>query len=307
MVNHWIREAESVVIEDDQDFDTAVERGAMALFGEKYGDRVRTVDVPGVSLELCGGCHVSNTGQIGSFVITSERGVASGVRRIEALCGARADEWRDSRDSLLRQAEAEAGVGADRLSSEIAALRGRAKEAEKELQQVRMKMLAGESGGGNGSTDEVSIAGVKVLVQEVPPAAPNELRNLADVLRNRLGSGVVVLGARGDDRVTLIAAVTEDLTDKLHAGQLARAMGDAVGGNGGGRPDFAQAGGKDPGKIDAAFAAARGAVEEAVGRGMRIALPAALTLLGAVFGLPGTDARREGPGHPREGRRTVSW
>ncbi len=261
-VNHWVRGAVPVGIRTES-YDDAVERGAMALFGEKYGDEVRTVEVPGFSLELCGGCHVGNTGEIGSFVITSERGVASGVRRIEALCGELSDQWLRQREDHLRAAEREAGVPAERLQGEIAQLRERAKEAEKELQKVRMQMLSGDSSSGGG--DEESIGGVKVLVQEVPPGPPNELRNLADVLRNRLGTGVVVLGAKGDDRVTLIAAVTEDLTDKVHAGTLARAMGDAVGGSGGGRPDFAQAGGKDPAKLGAAFDAARGAVGEQVG------------------------------------------
>ena len=262
-VNHWVRNAVPVTIRSET-HDAAVERGAMALFGEKYGDEVRTVDVPGFSLELCGGCHVGNTGEIGSFVIVSERGVASGVRRIEALCGELGESWRREREGFLQGAEREAGVPADRLQAEISTLRERAKDAEKELQALRMKVMSGtpddKSGGG-----EETVAGVKVLVQEVPSAPANELRNLADVLRNRLGSGVVILGARADDRVTLIAAVTEDLTAQINAGQLARAMGDAVGGNGGGRKDFAQAGGKDPERLDEAFDAARTAVGEQVG------------------------------------------
>ncbi|MEM6702155.1 MAG: alanine--tRNA ligase [Acidobacteriota bacterium] len=259
-VSHWIREAVPIGIAEES-YDDAVSRGAMALFGEKYGDEVRTVEVPGFSLELCGGCHVGNTGEIGSFVIVSERGVASGVRRIEALCGELGESWQRERERLLRAAEQEAGVDAERLTAEIASLRERSKEAEKELQSLRMKMLSGETGGDNGGSEE-SIGGVKVLVQEVPPAPTNELRNLADVLRNRLGSGVVVLGTSDGERLTLIAAVTEDLTGQVNAGLLAKAMGAAAGGSGGGRKDFAQAGGKDPQLLSAAFEAARGAVSE---------------------------------------------
>ncbi len=258
-VSSWVRQADPVNI-SERSYDDAVAAGAMALFGEKYGDVVRTVDVPGVSLELCGGCHVNNTGQIGSFVITSEKGVASGVRRIEALAGGLADEWQRAQRKLLGDVEAALGVGADRLSEEIRSLRQQLKEKDRELSSLRTKMLSG--GTASESDQPVELSGVKVLFREVPDAPANELRNLADVLRGQLGSGVVVLGAKGGEKISLIAAVTDDLKERVHAGQLARTMGAAVGGKGGGRPDFAQAGGKDPERLPEAFDAAREALRE---------------------------------------------
>ena len=295
-VSHWIREAVPVGIAEES-YDNAVSRGAMALFGEKYGDEVRTVEVPGFSLELCGGCHVGNTGEIGNFVIVSERGVASGVRRIEALCGELGESWQREREHLLRAAEKEAGVDAERLTAEIASLRERTKEAEKELQSLRMKMLSGETGGDNGGSEE-SIGGVKVLVQEVPPAPTNELRNLADVLRNRLGSGVVVLG---DERRRATDADRGGDGRSDGAGerrsQLAKAMGAAAGGSGGGRKDFAQAGGKDPQLLSAAFDAARGAVNEQMWRRVDeddspfVLLPGARVASSLLFGLTGAESR----------------
>ncbi|HVS14673.1 MAG TPA: alanine--tRNA ligase [Thermoanaerobaculia bacterium] len=256
-VGEWVRRAAPVRIEQRPHAE-AVAAGAMALFGEKYGDVVRTVDVPGISLELCGGCHVENTGEIGSFVIVQERGIASGVRRIEALAGAAADRYRREQQRRLQALEEALGVGGDRAPEEVAALKERLRETERELSQARMKLLAG--GNGRAEEGEAEVAGIRMLLKEVPPAPAGELRSLADVLRGRLGSGVVVLGTRESDKVSLIAAVTEDLKGRIHAGQIARSMGDAVGGSGGGRPDFAQAGGKSPEKLGAAFDAAREAV-----------------------------------------------
>ena len=261
-VSEWIRRAVPVEIESSS-FDEAVAKGAMALFGEKYGDVVRTVHVPGYSLELCGGCHVSNSGAIGEFVLLGERGIASGVRRVEALAGTEAEKHRREQSSRLAAVEEELGVGAERASAEIALLKERLKSAERELSKLRMQVLSGESGASK-SSEEVEIAGIKVLTREVPPAPSNELRNLADVLRGRLGSGVVVLGARGDEKVALVAAVTQDLTTRVDAGRLARKLGDAMGGSGGGRSDFAQAGAKDPKRLDDALDVVPAAIEELV-------------------------------------------
>jgi alanyl-tRNA synthetase len=247
----------------------------MALFGEKYGDVVRTVEVEGFaggglelpkSLELCGGCHVRNTGEIGAFVIVGERGVASGVRRIEALAGSEADNHRRRQEELLAGVERALGAPAERAEAEIRTLREKLREKERELTAARMKLLSG----GGGPTEESGtedVGGIRFLTREVPAASMGELRNLADVLRGRLGSGVVVIGAREGDKVSLIAAVSDDLTGRIHAGQLARSMGDAVGGSGGGRPDFAQAGGRDPSRLPAAFEAARQAVSDQLGAG----------------------------------------
>ena len=258
-VNEWVRAAEDVNI-SERSYQEAVDAGAMALFGEKYGDVVRTVDVPNISLELCGGCHVRNTGQIGSFVLVGERGVAAGVRRVEAVAGELADDYRRERETRLETLEQELGATGEDVVAEVQNLKMRVRDLEKDLKQARMQLMTG--GGDASASEQEEVAGLKVTLREVDPAPVGELRSLADVLRQRLGSGVVVLGARGDDKVTLLAAVTSDLEGTVHAGQLAKSMGAAIGGSGGGRPDFAQAGGKDPGSLDGAFAAARAAIEE---------------------------------------------
>jgi alanyl-tRNA synthetase len=258
LVNRWILEAEATKITADRAFDEAVTGGAMALFGEKYGDRVRTVEVPGLvaddgvtltSFELCGGCHVANTGEIGIFVITQERGVASGVRRIEAVTGEEARRQVLERRDLLDRVSSELGVSAERAPMEIAEWRRRTKELERDLAQARMKLVSGVE-----SIGETEVDGIRVVVREVPPAPVNEIRNMADVLRGKLGSGVVVLGSRGEGKVVLVTAVSPDLEGKVHAGRLAKEIATLVGGSGGGRSDFAQAGGKDPEKLPEALA-----------------------------------------------------
>jgi alanyl-tRNA synthetase len=247
-----------IEIRDQQE---ALAAGAMALFGEKYGERVRTVAVPGVSLELCGGCHVGNVGEIGLFLVTSERGVASGVRRVEAVTGAEAYRRVRRQGELLQRVAAQAGVEPERAGDEVAALRESLREAEKELSRLRVQMVSGAAGGGDDGA-AVEVDGVKVLAREVPPAPLGELRNMADVLRGKLGSGVVVIGTRDAEagKVTLLAAVTEDLVGRVKAGALVRELAPLVGGGGGGRPDFAQAGGKQPEKLPQALAAVEDAV-----------------------------------------------
>ncbi len=257
-VAEWIRRADDLEI-IERDYEEALAEGAMALFGEKYGDRVRTVKVPDVSLELCGGCHVRNSGAIGTFTLVSERGIASGVRRIEALAGSLAEEWHRAHDRELRRAEAELGVPPDRVAEEIAHLKEKVKQQDKELAQLRMKLLSRE--GPETSAEAAEVAGIKVVVREVPSAPGNELRNLTDVLRSRLGSGVVVVGAREEGKVSLLVAVTPDLTDRLDAGRLVKTLAAHVGGGGGGRRDFAQAGGKRPEGLPQALEAAPEAVE----------------------------------------------
>ena len=266
-VNAWVLAATPTEI-DVRSYPEAVAAGAMALFGEKYGDEVRTVAVPGVSLELCGGCHVANTGEIGLVLIASERGVASGVRRIEAVTGEGAyHRVREERELLERVASA-AGVPVERAAGEVAALRGQLKDAEKELSRLRVELVAGGAGaaggaGGAASDDgAVEVDGVRVLTREVPAAPNAELRNMADVLRGKLGSGVVVIGTRdeAEGKVTLLAAVTDDLVGRVKAGALVKELAPLVGGGGGGRADFAQAGGREPGKLPAALAAVPAAV-----------------------------------------------
>ena len=253
----------------------ALAAGAMALFGEKYGDTVRTVEVPGFSLELCGGCHVRNTGEIGLFRITGERGIASGVRRIEAVTGEAAYRRVRETEERLDEVAAAAGVPPERAADEVESLRRKLADAESELSRLRVRLVAGGlvagtgggSGTGGGAADEgaTEVEGIKVLAREVPAAPPAELRNLADVLRNKLGSGVVVLGARDDGKVTLLAAVTPDLAGRLSAGLLVKELAPLVGGGGGGRPDFAQAGGREPDKLPDALAAVDAAVRHQLG------------------------------------------
>jgi len=216
------------------------------------------VEIPGFSLELCGGCHVRNTGEIGPFVLRSERGVASGVRRIEALTGERALEWLHRRDVELSEAESALGAEVGRSLDEIERLRVEIRERAAELEKLRLQMVSGAAA----ASEEIEVEGVKLLVREVPPAPGGELRKMADVLRDRLGSGVVVLGSRGDGKVALVATATEDVRARVPAGRLVREIAARVGGSGGGRDDFAQAGGREPDKLPEAL----GSVPEVVAK-----------------------------------------
>ncbi|MCM2270359.1 MAG: DHHA1 domain-containing protein, partial [Thermoanaerobaculia bacterium] len=216
---------------------------------------VRTVEVPGVSLELCGGCHVRNTGEIGPFVLRSERGVASGVRRIEALTGEVALAFLRGRDEELGRVEAALGAESGRALLEVEALRRAVKERDAELARLRRELVAGPASGDAAAAGAVeAIDGIRLLVREVPPAPAGELRDLAETLRGKLGSGVVVLGARGEGKVSLIAAVSDDVRSRVPAGRLLKEVAALVGGSGGGRDDFAQAGGKLPDELPAALA-----------------------------------------------------
>src|SRR5688572_16856119 len=265
LVNDWIRRAAEVRIEW-RGYQEAVEAGAMALFGEKYGERVRIVAVPGFSLELCGGCHVRNTGEIALFLVTAERGIASGVRRVEALTGEAALAHVREREALLADIERQAGTPAARAAAEVGSLRDRVRELERELARLRLRAVTGGAGGGEGAAAFAEVAGVKVVAREVPPAPAEELRNMADALRDQLGSGVVVLGSRADGKVSLVATVSKDLAARVQAGELVRRIAPIVGGRGGGRADFAQAGGKEPEKLGQALAAVAEAVRESLAR-----------------------------------------
>jgi len=243
-------------------YQEAVAAGAMALFGEKYGERVRTVNVPGFSLELCGGCHVRNTGEIGVFLIESERGVASGVRRIEALTGTNALEEVRRQRAAYGELTQRLGIRSgdyDQQLQKAEQLRQRQSDLENEMKRLRMQLVSGATP----ADDEESVVdGIRIIVREVPPAPSNELRDMADTLRSKLGSGVVVIGTRSDGNVSLVAAVSKDLTARVKAGELVKRLSAIVGGGGGGRPDFAQAGGKDPDKLPTALAAVQAAVRE---------------------------------------------
>jgi len=238
----------------------AIASGAMALFGEKYGDKVRVVSIPGFSVELCGGTHVRATGDIGLFAIMSEGGVAAGVRRIEAITGLDSMKaYQRTRDEITRAAAALNVRPAD-LSPRIAALLEESRRTSRELQQARMK--AAITGGGAGGDDTVDVAGIKLVAQEVAGLDKDGLRALVDKHRDRIKSGVVVLAAPSEGKVSVVVGVTPDLTKRVPAGQVVKQLAAIVGGGGGGRPDFAEAGGKDAARIGEMLAASRGVIEK---------------------------------------------
>jgi alanyl-tRNA synthetase len=240
----------------------AIAAGAMALFGEKYGDSVRVVSIPGFSQELCGGTHVRATGDIGLFVIVSEGGVAAGVRRIEAITGLDSMQaFQRDRDELLQSAAVLNARPGD-LVARIGSLQEENKRLGRELQQARMKAaLSGGAGSGGGQPEVVDVAGVKLVAREVSGLDKDGLRALVDQHRSQIKSGVVVLASPSDGKVSIVVGVTPDLTKKVPAGQVVKALAPIVGGGGGGRPDFAEAGGKDASKIGEMLAASRGVIE----------------------------------------------
>ena len=239
----------------------AIAAGAMALFGEKYGDTVRVVSVPGFSVELCGGTHVRATGDIGLFAVISESGVAAGTRRIEAITGLESLKTFQSERELVSSLAQSLNARPDDLAAKVAALQDEAKRLVRELQQAKMKAAMG--GGGAGQQDDaIDVAGVKLVAREVSGVDKDGLRALVDQHRARIKSGVVVLAAPGDGKVTIVVGVTPDLTRRVQAGQVVKQIAPIVGGGGGGRPDFAEAGGKDPSKIGEMLAATRGILEK---------------------------------------------
>jgi alanyl-tRNA synthetase len=253
----------------DVPIDVAVnELGAMALFGEKYGERVRVVKIGDFSTELCGGIHTGATGEIGLIKIVGEGSVSSGVRRVEAVSGTGAlHEFRRDFDvakvvGSLVGSSAE-GSPADSLRARIAAQEEQMKKLRRELDAVRMK--AASSSVADAASSAVEVKGVKVLAQRVDGLEKAQMRELVDSLRGKLGSGVVVLGAAADGKVSLIVGVTKDLTGRVQAGKIVGTLASRVGGKGGGRPDLAEAGGSDVGSLDAALHGAPGVVEDLLG------------------------------------------
>jgi alanyl-tRNA synthetase len=255
MVNQHVYENHGVTT-DVRNTEDAIKAGAMALFGEKYGDTVRVVSVPGVSTELCGGTHVRATGDIGLFAITEEAGVAAGVRRIEAVTGAGAVSlYQNQHDTLQRTLHA-LGVPADQATDAIARLQTEAKRLARENEQLKLKIALG--GGARGEDDDlVTVGDARFVARRVTGLDKGALRGLSDSLRDRIARGVVVLAADHDGKVSLLVSVTKDLTDKVKAGALVKELAPIVGGGGGGRPDFAEAGGKDASKIDEMLVKAR--------------------------------------------------
>ncbi|HMP38909.1 MAG TPA: alanine--tRNA ligase [Roseiflexaceae bacterium] len=274
-VNSWIR-ADTAVAWEEMAYQQAIDLGAMALFGEKYGDSVRVVtvgcrdgipaapegDIDGVpaepqfamcSRELCGGIHVARTGAIGYFRIIGETSVAAGVRRIEALTGAGAEAWADAQAALVRETAARLGVPPAQLAERVEALLGELRQRQRELDALRSQAAHDTLGDLLAGVRE--IGGVKYIAAQVAADDAGRLREMGDWLRDKLGSGVVALAAVSGEKVQLLTMVTRDLTEHgYHAGNLVKSLATMVGGSGGGRPEMAQAGGRDPQKIPAALA-----------------------------------------------------
>ena len=240
-------------------YDDAIKSGAMALFGEKYGDEVRVLAMGEHSTELCGGTHVSRTGDIGLFKILGEGGVAAGVRRIEATTGEGVLNYVRDTEGKLKQAADLVRAGREDLADKIQQALDRSKTLEKELAALKGKMAS--AAGGDLAGQARDIKGVKVLSAKLDGVDGNDLRALMDQLKNKLGSGIVLLGSASGDKVSLIAGVTADLTGKVKAGELVNFVAGQVGGKGGGRPDMAQAGGTQPAQLPAAVESVFGWVE----------------------------------------------
>ena len=252
LVNAQIRNNSAVEIEET-DIDTAKAKGAMALFGEKYGDSVRVLSMgDGFSVELCGGIHAKRTGDIGLLKIVSEGGVAAGVRRIEAVTGAGALDYLNGAEEQLKEAAALVKGSRDTLLDKLSGVLERNRQLEKELEQLKAK--AASAAGDDLAGAAVEVAGVKVLSARLDGLDGKALLALVDQLKNKLGSAVILLGGEFDGKVVLVAGVTQDLTGKLKAGELMKRAAAAVGGKGGGRPDMAQGGGVDAGKLGEALA-----------------------------------------------------
>ena len=247
------------VATEERSTEEAIAAGAMALFGEKYGERARVVTVPGFSVELCGGTHCRATGDIGPFVITHEGGVAAGVRRIEAVTGAAAVQLLQARGAALSGLLHQLGTTREQAVASVRRLQADAKRLARNLERLKVQAAMG-SGAGSAADDTVEIGGAKLMTREVQALEPQALRTLADSLRDRLGSGVVVLASRSEGKAALVVSVTRDLLDRVHAGQVVKTLAPIIGGRGGGRPDFAQAGGRQPDKIEQLFAECRSLV-----------------------------------------------
>jgi alanyl-tRNA synthetase len=246
--------ANAEVWSEEMPYDEAIKAGALAFFGDKYGDRVTVVRMGDFSVELCGGTHVRRTGDIGVVKIRDESGVAAGVRRLEAATGAGALELIRRQEGLLAEISDLLKTGEDEAKGRLEKLLAEKRELEKRIAELQGKLAGGASR--DVLADARHVDGITVLATRVEGLDDKGLREMADRLRDRIKSGVVVLGAAQGERALLLAAVTKDLTGRFHAGNIIKQLAPLVGGGGGGRPDFAQAGGKDPARLDEALAAA---------------------------------------------------
>lgn len=261
IVNRQIWENKKVKTEN-LSIDDAKAKGATALFGEKYGDEVRVVTVPGFSMELCGGTHVDQIGEIGPFKIISEGGIAAGVRRIEAQTSEGAYETANEREAELQQIATLVKGSPGELGKKIEGILQKQKALESDIGRLKEKMAS--SGSGDLMGKVVDLGGIKLLATTIEGADGKTLRTLTDQLKGKIGSGIIVLGAAEGEKVSLITGVTEDLTTRFNAGKIVGAIAPVVGGKGGGRPDMAQAGGKDPARLDEAIERAREIIGEMI-------------------------------------------
>ena len=263
-VNEQVLENTPVDI-DITDMDTAKEKGAMALFGEKYGDvvRVLTMGTDKYSVELCGGTHVARTGDIGLFRITSESGISSGVRRIEAVTGFGALEWVDETERTLRETARLVKGTRDSVVDKVKQVLDRNRQLEKDVDALKAKLAS--SAGTDLAGSAVEVAGLKVVASEMEGADRKALMETADQLKNKLGEGVVVLATVEDGKVVLVAGVTKSATNRIKAGDLMKHLASLVDGKGGGRPDMAQGGGNDPSRLAEALAGVPAWVEQNIG------------------------------------------
>lgn len=262
LVNEQIR-LNSEVVTEVIELEAAKARGAAALFGEKYDDKVRVLTMgKGFSMELCGGTHAQRTGDIGLMKIVSESGIAAGVRRIEAVTGEAALNWFAQSEALLGELGGLVKAGRDSVLDKYRALNDRNRALEKEIERLNAKLASAQSG--DLISSAIEIDGVKLLATKIEGADAKSLRDLLDQLKDKLGSGVIVLGAEDGEKVSLVAGVTKDLTDRVKAGDLIRDLAAQVGGKGGGRPDMAQGGGTEPAALAGAIASVEAMVRAAI-------------------------------------------
>jgi alanyl-tRNA synthetase len=252
-INARIRENAEVATEE-MAYDDAIKAGALAFFGDKYGDVVRVVRMGDFSVELCGGVHVGRTGDIGIFKLEGETGVAAGVRRIEAATGQGALEAIRRRERILETLGGHLGANDDAAVERLERLLAREKELVKKLRALEQKLVAGDGAAGSRDAERVrEVGGVKIVTRRVEGVDSRGLREMADRMRQKYGSAVVAIGSVVDDKVAILVAVTSDLTGRIKAGDIVKQIAPLVGGTGGGRPDFAQAGGRDASRLDEAL------------------------------------------------------
>ena len=254
------------VMTEERSTQEAIAAGAMALFGEKYGDTVRVVSVPGFSMELCGGTHCGATGDIGFFAIVAESGVAAGVRRIEALTGAAAVAVHQRLRGTLDEMLGVLSTTADRARPAIELLQAEAKRLAREISKLKVERARGQGGQSSDAVEEIRISEATLVSQRAEDLEKAELRQLADEHRNRIKSGVVVISSVAGDKVSLVVAVPKDLAPRVHAGQVVKQIAPLIGGSGGGRPDVAEAGGSDRSRIPEAVSEARLLIEAILSR-----------------------------------------